>query len=66
MRSVRVVLPASICAAMPMLRVRSSGKARFGEFRLVTDSVVAAIVLFLVERDGKIRFLCPRGQWRIR
>src|ERR1700680_2267953 len=32
MRSVSVVLPASICAAMPMLRVRSSGYLRFGEF----------------------------------
>src|SRR5256885_331436 len=27
-----VVLPASMCAAMPMFRVRSSGNLRFGEF----------------------------------
>src|ERR1035438_3232484 len=32
MRSVVVVLPASMCAAIPMLRVPSSGKGRFGEF----------------------------------
>ena len=32
MRSVSVVLPASMCAAMPMLRVRSIGNARSGEF----------------------------------
>ena len=32
MRSVSVVLPASMCAAMPMLRVRSSGYLRSGEF----------------------------------
>src|SRR4051794_22593663 len=31
MRSVSVVLPASIWAAMPMFRVRSSGNFRFGE-----------------------------------
>src|SRR5947199_8084535 len=31
-RSVIVVLPASICAAIPMFRVRSSGNLRFGEF----------------------------------
>src|SRR3954469_7908135 len=32
MRSVSVVLPASMWAAMPMFRVRSSGKFRSGEF----------------------------------
>src|ERR1041384_1374743 len=32
MRSVVVVLPASMCAAMPMLRVRSRVYLRFGEF----------------------------------
>src|SRR6266513_3267790 len=32
MRSVIVVLPASMCAAMPMFRVRSSGNLRSGEF----------------------------------
>src|SRR3954453_22681107 len=32
MRSVSVVLPASMCAAMPMFRVRSSGNFRSGEF----------------------------------
>src|SRR5476651_140558 len=32
MRSVSVVLPASMCAAMPMFRVRSSGYFRSGEF----------------------------------
>jgi len=32
MRSVVVVLPASMWAAMPMLRVHSSGNGRDGEF----------------------------------
>src|SRR6266513_1114433 len=32
MRSVIVVLPVSMCAAMPMFRVRSSGNVRSGEF----------------------------------
>src|SRR6516165_12296268 len=35
MRSVRVVLPASMCALIPMLRVRSRGYARCGELGLV-------------------------------
>src|SRR5688572_7432170 len=38
MRSVNVVLPASMCAAMPMLRVFSSGNARSGELRFVDIS----------------------------
>src|SRR6187397_2806261 len=33
MRSVKVVLPASMWAQIPMLRVRSSGYSRLGEFR---------------------------------
>ena len=35
MRSVSVVLPASMCAAIPMFRVLSSGNLRFGEFGFV-------------------------------
>src|ERR1700712_3484597 len=35
MRSVSVVLPASMCAAIPMFRVFSSGNFRFGELGFV-------------------------------
>src|SRR5208283_581343 len=47
MRSVVVVLPASMCAAMPMLRVRSSEYSRLGE---LTDFVVSAVFRILIQR----------------
>src|SRR5687767_11532429 len=45
MRSVVVVLPASICAAMPMFRVHSSGNGRSFEF---TDEVFALSVTIVI------------------
>src|ERR1035438_4551687 len=47
MRSVVVVLPASMCAAMPMLRVRSSVYSRLGELGDFFSSVTALIFLFV-------------------
>ena len=38
-----VVFPASICAAIPILRVRSSGKARFGELGLVDWALASSV-----------------------
>src|SRR5260370_20472489 len=43
MRSVVVVLPASMCAAMPMLRVRSIGYARLGEFGDFGEAAAGAL-----------------------
>src|ERR1039458_9609881 len=43
MRSVVVVLPASMCAAMPMLRVRSSVYSRLGELGDFFSSMTALI-----------------------
>ena len=40
--SISVVLPASMCAAIPMLRVFSSGYARSGEFGLVAGFSMTA------------------------
>jgi hypothetical protein len=37
---VSVVLPASMCAAIPMFRVFSSGNLRFGEFGFVDAAVL--------------------------
>jgi hypothetical protein len=39
-----VVLPASICAAIPMFRVRSSGKLRSGEFGFFAAVFFCSIV----------------------
>src|ERR1700690_2940726 len=44
MRSVVVVLPASMCAAMPMLRVRSSVYSRLGELADFVLSATASIL----------------------
>src|ERR1039457_1454345 len=46
MRSVVVVLPASMCAAMPMLRVRSSVYSRLGELGDFVLSATASILFF--------------------
>src|ERR1700742_2222510 len=43
MRSVKVVLPASMCAAMPMFRVRSIGTRR-----LMVPRLVLVLVVFMV------------------
>src|SRR5471032_1392757 len=45
MRSVVVVLPASMCAAMPMLRVHSSGNGRTGE---LTGEIFALSVTMVI------------------
>jgi hypothetical protein len=39
-----VVLPASICAAIPMFRVRSSGNLRSGEFGFFAGAFFCSIV----------------------
>src|SRR5579862_10067927 len=44
MRSVVVVLPASMCAAMPMLRVRSRVYSRLGELADFVLSATASIL----------------------
>ena len=49
MRSVSVVLPASMCAAMPMFRVRSSGNLRFGEFGFVVVWVYLRVAVAMTE-----------------
>jgi hypothetical protein len=43
MRSVVVVLPASMCAAIPMLRVRSIEYCRLGELTDFFCSITASI-----------------------
>src|SRR3954467_5467537 len=59
MRSVSVVLPASMCAAMPMFRVFSSGNLRFGEFGFVVafglSRVAVAILLPAEMCKGAVR-----------
>src|SRR6266480_8007167 len=59
MRSVNVVLPASMCAAMPMLRVRSSGNLRSGELGFAEAgffSIVAVAIKLPAEmRKGAVR-----------
>src|SRR6266481_3948926 len=63
MRSVSVVLPASMWAAMPMFRVRSSGNFRSGEFGFFTPAgdcfsrVAVAITLPAEMSEGAVR-LC--------
>src|SRR5437763_3029337 len=49
MRSVNVVLPASMCAAIPMFRVRSSGNFRSGEFGFAAAGLrsIAAVAIKL-------------------
>src|SRR5678815_2564364 len=53
MRSVVVVLPASMCAAMPMLRVRSSGYSRVGEFADLVATAAAVINLCLCDKQKR-------------
>src|SRR6266851_10263275 len=56
MRSVSVVLPASMCAAMPMLRVRSSGNARSGELGLlVIGGSASAVAITFSSRNKSYR-----------
>src|SRR5437879_11239868 len=61
MRSVSVVLPASMCAAIPMFRVRSSGNFRAGEFGFFTPAgdcfsrVAVAITLPAEMGEGAVR-----------
>src|SRR5271157_3588163 len=49
MRSVVVVLPASMWAAIPMLRVHSSGNGRFGEF---CAEILALSVTTVIDGDA--------------
>src|SRR6478609_1397132 len=55
MRSVVVVLPASMCAAMPMLRVHSSGKGR--SFELTGETLVLSVttVILIGEATDMLR-----------
>src|SRR2546423_14528096 len=61
MRSVSVVLPASMWAAMPMFRVRSSGNFRFGELGFFAPAgdcfsrVAVAITLPAEMSKGAVR-----------
>src|SRR6478736_2117842 len=55
MRSVVVVLPASMCAAIPMLRVHSSGKGR--SFELTDETLVLSVttVILIGEATDMLR-----------
>src|SRR5258708_14039255 len=66
MRSVVVVLPASMCAAMPMLRVRSIGYARLGEFGDFGFAAGAAAGALTFSSTASMRqiFLCQRERKR--
>src|SRR5436309_7082513 len=61
-----VVLPASMCAAMPMFLVRSSGNLRAGEFGFVAAaffSIVAVVIKLPAEmREGAV---CLRHLMRV-
>src|SRR5438552_15336200 len=59
MRSVVAVLPASICAAIPMLRVRSIGYRRFGEFG---DFLAAGLVCSNTASISKSCFLLSENE----
>src|SRR2546425_5711294 len=72
MRSVVVVLPASMCAAMPMLRVRSIGYCRLGELGdfgaagLAFSNTASMIqILFLLsENENAPKYYQPSGRSR--
>src|SRR5438045_3202357 len=49
MRSVVVVLPASMCAAMPMLRVHSSGNGR--SFELTAETLALSVTTVMLMGD---------------
>src|SRR5205814_3472001 len=69
-RSVGVVLPASIWAAMPMLRVRSIGYCRLGEFAelglaaatVLLFSATASIFSVLSHNENAPRVTWPSGR----
>src|SRR4051794_30479193 len=68
MRSVSVVLPASMCAAMPMLRVRSSGNLRSGEFGFFApagDCFSAVAVAIILPAEMSKGAVCLRHLVRI-
>src|SRR5207248_7245104 len=59
MRSVVVVLPASICAAMPMLRVRSIGYCRLGELCVFSLTALPFSITASIETSC-LRIKTPR------
>src|SRR5882672_6516254 len=63
MRSVVVVLPASMCAAMPILRVRSIEYWRFAALIDLALSITACIQTFLFQRIKTPRVMSVRGAW---
>src|SRR5580698_9754274 len=58
MRSVVVVLPASMCAAIPMLRVHSSGNGRLGAF---LGEILALSVTTVMEGTSTADMKTSRG-----
>src|SRR6478735_3680977 len=66
MRSVSVVLPASMCAAIPMLRVRSSGNLRSGEFGFA-GAFFCSIVAVAIKLPAEMRksAICLRHLMRV-
>ncbi len=61
MRSVVVVLPASMCAAMPMLRVHSSGKGR--SFELTGEIFALSVTIEMVGAATDIRKVPYQRRW---
>src|SRR6476660_8775599 len=60
MRSVVVVLPASICAAMPMLRVRSIEYCRWGELCVLPLTALPFSITASIETSW-LRIKTPRS-----